>query len=184
LVATTDAGRTSHQQQGVMPDESAVRRSVSAVVMAGLLIALAVVFDVTRPSPQASVGLGGALTGVRAKEIDLVVDLSKLFINWSFAVIAANTYFLKAATEAKVELQSPEVILAEVAVGAAIVSLLCGQITISHVVMLLEMDQFSAANPMVNRYVTWQYRALVIAVSITAASTHMIFWRRRHVSPT
>lgn len=151
---------------------------VVGVVLAGLLVAIAVLIEQSVPPPTTGPALGGQLSPVVEKQIDVIVDLVKLFISWGFAVIAANTFFLKNVVESKVSLWSRDFVLVELAICAGIVSVFFGHLAIVNVVQLLSLDQFSAKSPLVNRYVEYQYWALVAALVITVVLVHGFFWRK------
>ncbi|MDB4889242.1 MAG: hypothetical protein JWL61_1097 [Gemmatimonadetes bacterium] len=153
----------------------------SGLVVAAVLIALVVLVERSIPAAQASSGLGGKLNAVQAKQIDLIVDSAKLYISWAFAVIALNCYFLKASLEAKVTVGPRDLLFCELASGIALASILFGQIALSNLIALLELDQFSAAKPGIVRYMEWQYRLLIASVVTSFASAHTAFWSvRRH----
>jgi len=153
---------------------------LSGLLLAALLAAAAYVVESTIPEPRASKALGGNLTDVKAKQIELVVDLTTLFINWGFAVIGANVFFLVSAVESKVRLRKLDLAFIELAIGCTLLSLLFGHLVITNTVKLLELDQFSAANVLVNRYVEWQYWALIVGLVVTVLFVHGFFWRRQN----
>ncbi len=156
------------------------RTIVSAVGIALVLTAAATLVELTNPIASPATGLGGKLSAVQAKQIDLIIDMSKLFINWAFAVVGINGYFLKSSLETKFHVRPSDLMFCELAAGIALVSLVFGQMALSNVVGLLHLDQFSAASPGIARYVSLQYKCLVAAVVTTFASAHTVFWSVDH----
>lgn len=153
-------------------------QSKAAAAGAGIgavLLAITWAIEANVPFVTAGVALDGKLTQVQAKQLDLVVDLAKLFINWSFAVIGANGFFLKGVAESKMQLRLFELYIAEIAIVTALFSVLYGQLAISNVVRLLQLDQFDASNPLINGYVTRAFWMLVASVIATIVFAYHYF---------
>jgi hypothetical protein len=148
------------------------------LLIAILIFATAIGLEVTLPTPGAAPALKSQLPSVKEKQIELIVELCKLFINWSLAIIAANTYFLKSAVESKSKLKIADLALIETGVACSIISLMCGHLAITNVVTLLEVDQFNASSVLVNRYIEFQYWLLVASLGFTVFLVHQFFWRQ------
>ncbi|MEW5926902.1 MAG: hypothetical protein AB1941_05430 [Gemmatimonadota bacterium] len=155
---------------------------LSGLLLAALLAGAALVVEATIPAPGIAVALNGGLSAVQSKQIELVVDLTTLFINWGFAVIGANVFFLVSTVESKIRLRKMDLVIIELAIGCTLLSLLFGHLVITNTVKLLELDQFSAADTLVNRYVELQYWALVVGLVVTTLLVHGFFWRRQNES--
>jgi hypothetical protein len=153
------------------------RSTLHGLLFAGFLFLIAVIAERTVPQPGIGVALMGELSGVQDRQLDLVIDLSKIFMNWTFVVIGANSFFLKAQAEAKVALQTADLLLVQVAIGTAILSLLFGHMVITNVITLLEVDQFRAGNILIARYMTAQYWALISSLVLTVVAVHRFYWR-------
>lgn len=151
--------------------------TVHSLLFAAILVLVAVLAEWTVPRPGIGAALGGALSEVKSRQLDLIIDLCKLFINWTFVVIGANTFFLKAQAEAKFALGRVDLLLIQGSIGAAILSLLFGHLAITNVIGLLEIDQFQASNVLISRYMTAQYWALVGSLVLMAIAVHRFYWR-------
>jgi hypothetical protein len=153
---------------------------VSGILISILLFGAAYYFEHSIPAPGIGKALNGTLSNVKEKQLDTVLDLSKLFINWGFGLIAANAFFLKSAVDSKIRLKGTDLFLLEAGIVLTLISIFFGHLTFTNVIQLLEVDQFSAGSKLVSPYVASQYWSLVAALVNTVLLVHNFFWRTQH----
>jgi hypothetical protein len=150
-------------------------------VAATILIALSAVLVAVEwygPIPQPGPALEGKLTEVQQNAISLIVDLAKLFMGWSLAVIGGAGYFLKANIERDYPLSKLDLSLAEAVILASIVSIFYGHLTINFIVTMLTLEVLNLADPALVWYIRVQYVAFLMSLLLFGAYIHSTFFQR------
>jgi hypothetical protein len=159
--------------------QSLVRRSVliagaTLLVLAAILVAL----EWYGPLPRPGLALEGRLTETQKRAVDLIVELAKLFMGWSLALIGGVGYFLKANIERDYPLSRLDLFLAEGVILASVVSIFYGHLTINFIVTMLTLDILNLADSTLALNIRVQYVAFLMSLLLFGAYIHSTFVRR------
>jgi hypothetical protein len=153
-----------------------------ALVIAGgvllVLLAILVALEVYGPIPKPGPALDGKLAETQKNAIGLIVDLAKLFMTWSLAVIGGAGYFLKANIEKAYPLTRRDLLLAEAIILASVVSIFYGHLTINFVVTMLALDVLNLRDAALATYIRVQYVAFLVSLLLFGAYIHSTFFQR------
>lgn len=143
-----------------------------------LLIGVAIVLiEVYAPRPEADSVLGGNLSDVTKKAIDLTVDLSKLFMTWSLALMAGAAIYLKTSLESGSPLTRTNLRLLEAIIVVCILSVFFGQAVITRVTNLLLLDVFPVDDVVWHRFQAAQYFAFLLSLLLVAVFIDLAYSR-------
>jgi len=108
--------------------------------------------------------LNGKLSEAQAKAIDLLVDLTKLFITFALGVIGALAYAVKVRSE-KIRIPSSyELSLLIVTAVSALASIYFGHLILTTLIEMLSNDFLTLLAPEIVRSVRAQHVCLLISV--------------------
>lgn len=150
---------------------------VAAAVLISLL-AIIVALELYAPMPQSWLDLGRTLTEPQKISIGLIVDLAKLFMGWSLAVIGGAGYFLKANIERDYQLSRLDLYLAEAIILASVASIFYGHLTINFIVTMLTLEVLNLKDPTLVSYIRIQYIAFLMSLLLFGAYIHSTFFQR------
>jgi hypothetical protein len=120
------------------------------------------------------------LGDIKAKQIDIIIDLTKTYFTWALGILGVVAFFLKGMIAGEVRLRTRELVLVELIAGIAIGSLLFGELVVSNIVRLLDIAQFSGGNPQIVWYSQFQFWSIFASLFFLTVLVHTFFWRRRH----
>lgn len=130
------------------------------------------------PLPRAGPALNGVLTDAQKQAIGLIVDLAKLFMGWSLAVIGGSGYFLRANLEKDFPLSRRDLYLAEAVILASVVSIFYGHMTINFIVGMLILDVMTLSDAGLASYIRVQYLAFLLSLLLFGGYIHSTFFER------
>ncbi len=151
-------------------------KSILPFVVVAATIGIFFAVEIRSPAPDPSALLAGSLPTVKQKAIDIVVDLTKLLMTWSVAVIGAMAYFLKSALEGKILLRRRGLLTAELVILCSVFSLFFGHLVFNAILNMLALDIFSVQD---TALVTWgiaQYCAFLASLALFGLYVHFTYW--------
>jgi hypothetical protein len=150
---------------------------IAGVILVALFLTF-VAIEWYGPIPHAGTDLGGKMTETQKTAITLIVDLAKLFMGWSLAIIGGAAYFLKANIEKGYPLSRPNLFLAEAVILASAVSIFFGHLTINFIVTTLVVEILNLSDPGLVAKIRGQYIAFLISLLFFGAYIHGTFYQR------
>jgi hypothetical protein len=154
-------------------------RSVSIAVVCFVLLALGaflVAFEYLAPPPPADTLLEGKLTQVQEKALDLIIDLTRLFMAWSIAVIGAVGYFLQMHRDTSSPLTRAQLLVVEFIILVSVVSIFFGHLTITSLTESLALDVLSLLEGPHALYETLQYLLFLVSLIAFGVFVHLTHW--------
>ena len=118
----------------------------------------------------------GALADNQSTAITLTVDLLKLLMNWTFAIMGGVGLFLKLRLETKIRLNAVDLALFFLTVLAAMSSLYFAQIDFDVMVRTLTLQQ-SPLGLALFTAVRWQFILLLVALLFFGSHLFQYCWR-------
>lgn len=163
---------------GSVPSSSATVMLVAIIVLAALAAAL-VVFELI----FARVGIGpmlvgGSLTAAQAKSIDIVLDLSRLFMTWTIALIGGIAFFLKLNVEKGIPLRRLDLILAFAIILLSVLSVYFGHLALDSVAHVLAVSQSPLSSDVVRLSRVCQYMTALLAFGLFGVHVVQFYWPR------
>lgn len=150
---------------------------IASAVLA-ILLAIFVAVEWYGPVPRPGSALEGKLTETQKSAIGLIVDLAKLFMGWSLAVIGGVGYFLKANFEKEYPLSRLNLFLCEAVILVSVVSIFYGHLTINFIVTMLTLDVLNLGDPTLASYIRVHYIAFLTSLLLFGAYIHNTFFQR------
>lgn len=144
----------------------------------GTLLAIFVAIEWYGPVPKAGPALEGKLTETQKTAIGLIVDLARLFMGWSLAVIGGAGYFLKANIERDYPLSRVDLLLAEAVILVSVVSIFFGHLTINYIVTTLTLEVMNLNDLALASYIRVQYITFLLSLLLFGAYIHNTFSQR------
>ena len=136
-----------------------------------------IIFELLAPPPPADVLLDGNLTKVQEKTLDISIDLSRLFMSWSIALIGAIGYFLKLHGQGSARLTRSQLLSIEVVIFLLIISLYFGHLSITSLIESLSFDVLSLSDGPHILYESLQYLSFLFALIIFGGFIHFTYWK-------
>jgi hypothetical protein len=128
---------------------------IFVVVLASVLVRAELTLGVVDIAP--ALPDGGVMSDSQKKSIDLLVDLSKLFINWTFATIGGVGVFIKLQIESKIALTFLDLLFIFVTLSLCISSLYFAQIGFDIVIRSLSLQQYPFYQSSMFIVFKWQF---------------------------
>jgi hypothetical protein len=146
--------------------------------VASILIVVGVPFaERALLTPDAGVKLGGNLSKVQETAIGSAKDVATLLINWAFALVGFNAWFVRRAIESASAFRPAQKAACALGVIAAVVSVFFGQAALSGIALQLEYDMFSIGNRALRVPASGQFIALLLSVAAAAVLViDEVFW--------
>ena len=160
------------------PPNKANKPFFLAAAVLVILLAIFVSVEWYGPVPRAGLVLEGRLTETQKSAIGLSIDLSKLFMGWSLAVIGGIGYFLRSNFEKEYPLSRLDLFLCEAVILTSVVSVFYGHLTITFVVTMLTIDVLNLTDPTLTSYIRVQYIAFLSSLLLFGAYIHNTFIQR------
>lgn len=155
-------------------------RSVSVAIVAFVLLALGALllaFEYLAPPPAPGVLLEGKLTQVQEKALDLTIDLTRLFMTWSIAVIGGVGYFLQRHKDASSPLTRAELLVVELIILVSVVSIFFGHLAITSLTESLALEVIALLEGPHALYETLQYLLFLVSLIAFGVFIHLTHWK-------
>ena len=170
-------GRINDTQDPV--PNSSVRVTLAAIVVlagfAAALLAFELIFTRVGIGPMLT---DGALTAAQAKSIDIVLDLSKLFMTWAIALIGGIAFFMKLNVEKGIPLRRLDLILAFAIILLSVLSVYFGHLALDSVAHVLAVAQSPLSNDAVRLSRVCQYITALLALGLFGVHVVQFYWPR------
>ena len=121
--------------------------------------------------PSIAVTLNGNLSEVQKKAIDILVDLTKLFITFSYGIIGALAYFLKEGPKTRLVRSWYEAVLVGTTTIMAIGCIYFGNTVLTALFDMLSNDILALTSPAIDKPARYQYICLLISALCLVAYT-------------
>lgn len=118
------------------------------------------------------------LSDPRKIALDSWFDFLKLLISWSLAIIGATAFMLKLGLEKQEKTSRFDLLLSLGVILLCVTSLYFGCLTIDRTIDVLSVQQMPLGNDVVDNLGRWQYRTLLLAVSLFGFHVFQYFWER------
>jgi len=120
----------------------------------------------------------GILSDAQKESLKVMLDLNKLLMNWSIAVIGAVGFFLKLNIEKDVPLQKKDLILSFIIIIVSVTSLFLGHLSVDRTSEMLSLDQYPVNNETVRSLGRLQYLTGLGAITLFGFHVFQFFWAR------
>lgn len=120
----------------------------------------------------------GVLSDAQKESLKVMLDLNKLLMNWSIAIIGAVGFFLKLNVEKDVPLQKKDLILSFAIIVVAVISLFLGHLSVDRTSEILSLDQYPVNNETVRSLGRFQYLTGLSAITLFGFHIFQFFWAR------
>ena len=155
---------------------------ISAAVLLLLMAAAMVLFEISISAVKPGIYLkNGELSDAQKESLTVMLDLSKLLMNWSIAVIGAVGFFLKLNVEKDVPIRKVDLIFSFIIMIFAIISLYFGHLAIDKTSEILSLDQYPVNNKTVRHLSRSQYLFGLISITLFGFHVFQFFWARLSV---
>ncbi|MBE9490648.1 MAG: hypothetical protein IMY67_10170 [Bacteroidetes bacterium] len=121
---------------------------------------------------------GGVLSDAQKESLKVMLDLNKLLMNWSIAVIGAVGFFLKLNVEKDVSLQKRDLILSFIIIIVAVTSLFLGHLSVDRTSEMLSLDLYPVNNETIRNLGRFQYLTGLSAITLFGFHVFQFFWAR------
>jgi hypothetical protein len=135
-----------------------------------------IVIELISPPPPADVLLDGNLSKVQEKTLDISIELSRLFMSWSIALIGAIGYFLRLHDQNSAKLSNFQLLSIEAVILLLIVSIYFGHLSITSLIESLSFDVLSFSDGPHIVYETIQYLTFLFALIVFGGFLHFTYW--------
>ena len=155
-----------------------ISKSIAIVILI-LLGAGMVIYERTLgPVGPGAALIGGILLETQKESLFIALDLCKLLMTWTIALIGASGFFLKINIEKGLALRKIDVLLSFIIILFGIISLFFGHLYLERTSLLLSAQQFP-----LNKNETWfigrfQYVFFIGGVLIFGFHIFQFFWYR------
>lgn len=146
------------------------------VLLVCVVVTLFLLLEARSPAPDPAPPLAGNLGTVKAKAIDVILDLTKLLMTWSLAVIGAMAYFLKSAFAGDLVLSRWRLVTAELVILSSVFSLFFGHLVFNSVINMLALEIFRAQDSALVAYGIAQYSTFLASIAFFGLYVHFTFW--------
>ncbi len=155
-------------------------KGVTLAALALLLMAvIMVLYEKTISDIEPGIYLNnGVLSDAQKESLKVMLDLNKLLMNWSIAVIGAIGFFLKLNVEKDVPLRQEDLILSFVIIIVAVISLFLGHLAIDRSSEILSLDQYPVNNKTIRSLGRFQYLTGLGAITLFGFHVFQFFWFR------
>lgn len=117
--------------------------------------------------PDVGEALNGNLNKVQEKTIDVLIELTKLFITFSVTIIGALSYFIVEGEKEPTYFSKYKIVLLFICAGSSIISIYFGHLIFSNLIEMLANDFLEISG---NTVLIWsirlQYLFLLISIAI------------------
>lgn len=151
--------------------------AIAAAILILVLTAF-VLIELWGPAPVAGPALEGKLSDAQKTSSSLIIELAKLFMGWSVAVIGGAAYFLKTNIEKDYPLTRTDLLLAELIILVSVVSIFFGHLSINFIVKMLILDVLPLDDPTLLWYIRCQYLCFLLSLLTFGAYIHSTFMNR------
>jgi hypothetical protein len=146
------------------------------ILVVGAVVGLFLLLEARSPAPDSAPPLAGNLGTVKQKAVDVILDLTKLLMTWSLAVIGAMAYFLKSALEGDTVLSRWRLVTAELVILCSVFSLFFGHLVFNSVINMLALEIFRAQDSALVTYGIAQYSTFLAAIALFGLYVHFTCW--------
>ena len=136
-----------------MSKRTACRYYLPIATSAALFVVF-IVLEMNMVTPNYSVPLKGKLGAVAETRIDVFLDLTKLFISLSIAVLGVVGFLLKTSVERSSPLPRDTAVIGVLTIGFSVVSIFFGHMSFNVVLFMLSKDAYPEQMEI---YGLWQY---------------------------
>ena len=151
-------------------------------IIAILVIAMAMVIyerSLGPVGPGAAL-IDGKLLETQKESLSTVLDLCKLLMTWTIALLGATRFFLKLNLEKGFMLHKADVLLSFAIILLGITSLFFGHLFLDRTSLVLSVQQFPVDNREVRIVGRLQYIFFLSAVTVFGFHIFQFFWFRLH----
>ncbi len=120
----------------------------------------------------------GKLLKTQKESLSIVLDLCKLLITWTIALLGAAAFFLKLNLEKGVMLRRTDVVLSFIIILLGIISLFFGHLFLERTSLFLSAQQFPVEKPELWLIGRLQYIFFLGAVATFGFHIFQFFWFR------